>query len=107
MGKSVGTCSGFACGQKAARSARDARDIRSHERVVALILEIEHTPLHHCVETAQRGNQQMQSAGADRRPVGGLDEPAFDAIGSEHAASLQQEQPRVHAAVLASGRAFH
>src|SRR5712691_411329 len=37
----------------------------------------------------------MQSVGAHWRPVGGLDEPALNATGSERTAGLQQEQPGV------------
>ena len=70
--------------------------------MVALILGIEHTPRHHRVEAAQRGNQQVQAVGADGRPVGGLDEPALDAARSECTASLQQEQPGVLANRLRS-----
>src|SRR2546427_5410863 len=70
--------------------------------VVALILSIEHTPHHHRVEAAQRGNQQVQAVRADRRAVGGLDEPALDTARSERTASLQQEQPGVLANRLRS-----
>ncbi len=72
------------------------------QRVVALILGVEHTPRHHRVEATQRGNQQVQAVGAHRRPVGGLDEPALDATGSERTAGLQQEQPGVLANRLRS-----
>src|SRR6266567_3711103 len=72
------------------------------QRVVALVLGIEHTPRYHRVEAAQRGNQQVQAVGADGRPVGGLDEPALDAATSERTAGFQQEQPGVLANRLRS-----
>src|SRR6266487_3866766 len=44
----------------------------------------------------------MQPVGADRRPVGGLDEPALDATRSERTPGFQQEQPGVLANRLRS-----
>src|SRR5438128_6365040 len=79
------------------------KDLRVHriiervQRVVALVLGIERTPLHYRVEAAQSRDQQVQAVRTDRRPVGGLDEPALDTARSERTAGLQQEQPGVFA----------
>src|SRR5260370_10228518 len=65
------------------------------QRMVVVVLSIEHTPAHHRVEAAQRRNEQVQAAGTHRRPVGGLDEPTLHTAGSERTSRLQQEQPGV------------
>src|SRR5260370_17089500 len=61
----------------------------------SLVLRVKHAPPHYRVEASQSGDRQMQTIGADRRPVAGLDEPAFDSALLERAAGLQQEQPGV------------
>src|SRR6266581_672945 len=61
----------------------------------ALVLRVKDTPPHHRVEASQSGDQQMQTIRADRRPVAGLYDPAFDSALLECAAGLEQKQPRV------------
>src|SRR5579859_6147971 len=70
------------------------------QRMVVLVLRIEHTPRHHRVEAAQRRNEQVQAAGAHSRPVVGLDEPPSNPTGPERTTRLQQEQPGVLANCL-------
>ncbi len=71
------------------------RVIERVQRVEALVLRVKYTPPHHRVEAPQGGDQQMQAIRADRRPVAGLDEPAFNSTLLERASSFEQEQPRV------------
>jgi hypothetical protein len=61
----------------------------------ALLVAIEHAALHYRVKAARRGNEPVQAAVARGLSTGGLDETASHTPAPQHAASIDQEQPRV------------
>jgi hypothetical protein len=71
------------------------RVVERIQRMEALILRVKDTPPHDRVEAPQRGDQQVETVGADRRPVAGLDEPPFNATLLEGTPCLEQKLPCV------------